>query len=172
MEKMTVGITATSFLILVKKKVWCFFIFKNLRNAMLLSRTNCCYKLNKYNKTLFPFHTHSNIILFSSSLNLGGCQTKDSDACLQASPGWDTSSTCQSSTYKCKSWGKDMMRCCPESCTSWYIDQGDFEVLGSYTGIFKEKDCETFGILNPFSNGTCTYPNEAQCSVGKLPSIP
>ena len=165
MEKMTVGITATSFLKNVVKKVWYLFIFKNLRNTILLSRT---------------FHTHSNMILFSSSSNLGGCQTKDSDACLQASPGWDTSDTCQSSTHKCKSWGMDMMRCCPESCTSWYRGHRHLlELFYStntftdvFTGIFPEKDCLTFSILYPSSNGTCTYPNEAQCSVGKLPNIP
>ena len=92
------------------------------------------------------------MILFSSSANLGGCQTKDSDACLQASPGWGTSYTCSSSIGWCFSWGKDLRRCCPESCG---------------TGIFQEKDCLAFS-----SEGTCTYPNEAQCSVGKLPNIP
>ena len=115
------------------------------------------------------------MILFFSSSNLGGCQTKDSDACLQTSPGWNTSDTCQSSTHKCKSWGMDMMRCCPESCTSWYFGQGHLLELftDAYTGIFPEKDCETFSILYPSSQGDCTrYPNEAQCPVGKLPNIP
>jgi len=71
------------------------------------------------------------------------CQPKDSDACLQASPGWSTSFTCSNSIGYCTSYGKDMRRCCPESCA---------------TGVFTEQDCIAFS-----GSGACTYPNEAQC---------
>merc|ERR1711963_249117 len=78
-----------------------------------------------------------------------GCQPKDSDACLQASPGWSTYVCSSSSSIGyCTSWGKDMRRCCPESCA---------------TGIFTEQACNQFP-----GQGTCTYPNEAQCPVDEI----
>ena len=80
------------------------------------------------------------------------CKAKDSDACLKASGKNWLKYTCSRSTKWCKSWGKDMKRCCPESCRS---------------GAFFESDCEKDG-----GKGKCIYPNEAQpdetpCKKGK-----
>ena len=72
------------------------------------------------------------------------CIVNDSDACLQASPGW-TGYSCNTSTLYCSSWGKDMRRCCPNSCG---------------TGVFTEEDCFLYD-----GAGECTYPNSAQCHV-------
>ena len=71
------------------------------------------------------------------------CQPKDSDSCLQASPGWYSSSRCSEETYWCTSYAKDMHRCCPESCD---------------TGTLTEDQCHAL-----LRSGTCTYPNSAQC---------
>ena len=76
---------------------------------------------------------------------LGSCRPKDSDTCLQNSDGWSTWSSCKWRTEYCTSWGKDMRRCCPESCG---------------TGAFTEIDCKDFS-----GSGTCSYPNDAQCSI-------
>ena len=87
-----------------------------------------------------------------------GCQPKDSDACLQASPAWSTSYTCSNSIRYCFSYVKDMRRCCPESC-------------GVGTGVFTEDECNAVG-----GPGVCTYPNEAQCpntvAKRKYPYVP
>ena len=76
---------------------------------------------------------------------IDSCTPKDDNGCLQTTPGWDETYTCESSTQYCSSYGKDMMRCCPEACN---------------TGTFTEEDCNGFGGL-----GTCVYPNDAQCNV-------
>ena len=68
---------------------------------------------------------------------------RDDDNCLQTSPQWSEYSTCSSRTWYCESWGKDMRRCCPVSCTS---------------GVFTEEDCLAYA-----GDGTCIYPNDAQC---------
>jgi len=73
----------------------------------------------------------------------GKCTPKDSDSCLQASPGWNRLHKCASKTKYCSSWGKDLRRCCPVSCN---------------TGRFTEEMCNSFQ-----SSGTCLYPNTAQC---------
>ena len=80
------------------------------------------------------------------------CKAKDSDACLKASGENWSKYTCSKSTKWCKSWGKDMKRCCPESCE---------------TESFSESDCKEDG-----GKGNCKYPNEAQpdetqCKKGK-----
>jgi len=73
------------------------------------------------------------------------CKPKNNDACLQSSPDWSASWTCANTPTKyCTSWAKDMRRCCPESCD---------------TGKFTEEDCNKFS-----GDGTCTYPNKAQCT--------
>jgi len=71
------------------------------------------------------------------------CPT-DNDLCLQESPNWGSSCTCSNSIGYCISWAKDMKRCCPDSCG---------------TGRFTESQC-----LAHSGDGTCTYPNGAQCS--------
>ena len=80
------------------------------------------------------------------SLWLERCEIRDSDACLQASPGWGDSYNCKNSAnyLYCTIFGKDLRRCCPESCGTWE---------------FTKQDCLSFS-----GSGTCTYPNEAQCS--------
>ena len=70
------------------------------------------------------------------------CQPRDSDSCLQASLKWKLY-TCTGSSKYCESWGKDMKRCCPETCK---------------TGAFNEADCNSFS-----GKGDCKYPNSAQC---------
>ena len=67
----------------------------------------------------------------------------DSDSCLQSSPGW-TDHTCAGSYQYCKTWDKDMKRCCPYTCG---------------TGALSEADCKSSS-----RKGTCKYPHEAQCS--------
>ena len=74
------------------------------------------------------------------------CTPKDSNECLKESPGWDSSYNCLNSIQYCTEYGKDMMRCCPDSCN---------------TGIFTEEDCNNFG-----GAGNCIYPNQAQCYIG------
>ena len=71
------------------------------------------------------------------------CKPRNDDNCLQSSPNWSMLSTCDSRTRYCISWGKDMRRCCPNSCG---------------TGTFTEADCLSFE-----GEGTCIYPNNAQC---------
>ena len=78
-----------------------------------------------------------------------GCKPKDSDYCLQQSPNWSHGHTCRSTKHYCKTYAKDMRRCCPESCG---------------TGTFTEEDCNAFS-----GSGTCIYPNQAQCHTRKLP---
>ena len=78
----------------------------------------------------------------------GSCKTKDDDYCIQKSPGWGKPYTCGSSIKYCEEYGKDMRRCCPDTCG---------------TGPFTEADCN-----NHNSMGTCTYPNGAQCEEGKM----
>ena len=68
----------------------------------------------------------------------------DSDVCLQNSPEWGDAYDCKSSIAFCENYGKDMKRCCPDTCN---------------TGVFTEDDCNSFDGF-----GTCTYPNEAQCT--------
>ena len=72
---------------------------------------------------------------------------KDSDTCLQTSPGWSDYYICNSteSTKYCNMmYAKDMKRCCPDSCG---------------TGALSEEECYALGGW-----GNCIYPNEAQCS--------
>jgi len=74
------------------------------------------------------------------------CQPKDSDTCIkEAWKAWDWSKGCEEShKYNpkyCRTWGKDMRRCCPETCKS---------------GKFTKEDCDMF----PF-DGTCSFPTSA-----------
>ena len=71
---------------------------------------------------------------------------KDSDTCLQTSPGWGGTSFCADQILNGHfiSWSKDAQRCCPDSCG---------------TGALSEEECS---VLN--GAGTCVYPNEAQCT--------
>lgn len=71
------------------------------------------------------------------------CELRDSDSCLQKSPNWGAGYYC--STYKtlCKTWSKDMHRCCPISCG---------------TGRLTKQECDALDGL-----GTCRYPAESQC---------
>ena len=71
------------------------------------------------------------------------CIPKDSNECLQSSPDWGAAYNCANSVTYCSSYGKDMRRCCPDSCN---------------TGTFTEQDCISFG-----GSGRCIYPNDAQC---------
>ena len=71
------------------------------------------------------------------------CKPKDSDACLEAAGSNWKGYTCRHSTQWCTSWGKDMKRCCPESC--------------EVTWAFYESTCR-----NDKGKGDCKYPNEAQ----------
>ena len=89
------------------------------------------------------------------------CKPRDSDSCLQASPDWSSSYNCKTSISYCDSWGRDMRRCCPESCNASDLFEGR-------TGVFTEDDCLSFDGL-----GSCTYPNEAQCvATRKLQKLP
>merc|ERR1711937_987224 len=72
------------------------------------------------------------------------CKPKDDDKCLQQTKHWGSKHTCAASTKWCKSWSKDMMRCCPTSCK---------------TGFLSKAACNALG-----GKGTCTYPNKAQCA--------
>ena len=82
--------------------------------------------------------------LYQSLFSAAFCEPKDDDACLQQSPEWDDTYQCSTSIDFCTSYGKDMRRCCPDSCGS---------------GLFTLDKCIAFDGL-----GTCTYPNDAQCS--------
>ena len=66
---------------------------------------------------------------------------KDSNICLQNSNGWDISYNCNGSVKWCKTWAKDMNRCCPETC--------------NVTRQFNESVCEE---LEEDVNGSCVYP--------------
>ena len=70
------------------------------------------------------------------------CEPKDNDRCLQTSPTWGKDFTCLTSSSYCFEYGKDMRRCCPDTCGS---------------GVFTEDDCKQFE-----GQGTCSYPNDAQ----------
>ena len=92
------------------------------------------------------------MIIALSSLNLEKCYPKDSDVCLGAS-GADWSNTkCSTPNIQngewCLTFGKNVRRCCPETCR---------------TGTFTEADCNSFP-----GNGDCIYPNDAQCSESGL----
>ena len=76
---------------------------------------------------------------------------KDNDACLQKAVGWGKAYTCSTSTIFCESYGKDMKRCCPESCGS---------------GVFTEEDCENYNGL-----GNCDYQNWATCNASGKSSV-
>ena len=97
------------------------------------------------NKALLYFlvQKSNNIISLLYLIDSDLCSPKDNNACLQESVGWDPSYTCSSSTQYCSSFGKDMRRCCPDSCG---------------TGVFSPEDCISFD-----GKGTCAYPNGAQC---------
>ena len=82
-------------------------------------------------------------LLFCIWKFLESCQPKDSDVCLQTSRGRGKNYKCATSTGYCSNWGKDMRRCCPDSCG---------------TGVFLEMHCNAFS-----GSGTCVYPNQAQC---------
>ena len=71
---------------------------------------------------------------------------KNSNQCLQESPGLDTRWNCNSIRIFCSidSWAKDARRCCPISCG---------------TGVLTESDCNAL----EGAHGTCIYPNAAQC---------
>jgi len=62
----------------------------------------------------------------------------DNDYCLQAAPSWGAQYKCSSSTRWCKSWAKDMQRCCSASCG---------------TNELTQTECNSLG-----SAGTCNYP--------------
>lgn len=73
-----------------------------------------------------------------------GCgEQKDNDTCLQKSPGWGDGYTCQSDKSSCTKWGRDMMRCCPDSCK---------------TGQFNEELCNELP-----AKGKCDYTNAEHC---------
>ena len=92
---------------------------------------------------------------------LGVCKPKDCDACLHETGSiWHKDIngnpyTCRSAIEKwgwgCDSWGKDLRRCCPVSCK---------------TGSFSRDSCDAFD-----GNGTCKYPNEAQCDTKGIKNI-
>ena len=90
------------------KQLWC------------ISHSNCLVNIR-------------NSFIFLSDL----CNPKDDDHCLQTSPGWGASYECFSSTEYCSSYGKDMMRCCPETCN---------------TGAFTREDCNGYDGF-----GKCIY---------------
>mmetsp|Transcript_37668 Transcript_37668/g.38121 ORF Transcript_37668/g.38121 Transcript_37668/m.38121 type:complete len:190 (-) Transcript_37668:9-578(-) len=70
---------------------------------------------------------------------------RDSDSCLQASPGWSSTIECDGADVDlCDSKPKDMQRCCPVRCD---------------TSTLTEDTCNALS-----GSGTCTYPNEAQCA--------
>ena len=79
-------------------------------------------------------------------IDSNSCKPRDDDYCLQESEGWGSAYTCSLSTRYCDNYGKDMRRCCPDSCG---------------TGVFTESDCNDFD-----GGGKCIYPNGAQCSEG------
>jgi len=83
------------------------------------------------------------MFLVKGSQGSEACQPKDSDVCLQTSPKWSKNYKCATSKGYCTTWGKDLRRCCPESCG---------------TGAFLEMHCNAFS-----GSGTCVYPNQAQC---------
>jgi hypothetical protein len=66
----------------------------------------------------------------------------DSHLCLQRSPGWNWQYNCHNSVWWCGNWGKDVKRCCPNSCRA--------------TPICTRAEC----YRTPGS-GTCIYPNYA-----------
>lgn len=72
------------------------------------------------------------------------CVVRNSDACLQASPDWNSNYICIESKKWCNSWAKDMWRCCPETCNAGPLTVAQCDALDA--------------------KGTCAYPNEAQCS--------
>ena len=76
---------------------------------------------------------------------LDSCEPRDSDSCLQASPGWGSTYKCTqiSVIWQCTRWGRDVKRCCPKACNS---------------GKFTKEDCDSYS-----GQGTCIYPNDAQC---------
>jgi len=76
----------------------------------------------------------------------GTCQPRDSDTCIkEAWKDWDWTLGCEkSNAYDrdyCETWGKDMRRCCPESCK---IEK------------FTKEDCDVFP-----GDGTCRFPTSA-----------
>ena len=86
------------------------------------------------------------MLIVLSSLNLEKCYPKDSDVCLGASTGWPNTK-CSTPNIQngewCTTYGKNVRRCCPETCR---------------TGTFTEADCNSFP-----GHGHCIYPNDAQC---------
>ena len=107
----------------------------------------------QYTKFLLIFLLKCINYLFLFILKIEVCKPKDNDACLQSSDGWSTSYTCENSKGSyCESWAKDMRRCCPESCKKENPEN---------TLKFTEEDCNK----SP-GDGTCTYPNKAQCTDG------
>merc|ERR1712238_155893 len=69
------------------------------------------------------------------------------NSCLQETPGWYGLGNCAIAIEICSSQSKDMHRCCPETCN---------------TGALDEVACNALS-----GEGTCIYPNEAQC----VPSV-
>ena len=78
---------------------------------------------------------------------------KDCDACLHDTGQLWLGFTCRSAIerYDCNSWGKDLRRCCPVSCK---------------TGSFSRDSCDAFD-----RNGTCNYPNDAQCDTKGIQNV-
>merc|ERR1740138_251132 len=72
------------------------------------------------------------------------CEPFDNDACLLASPFWNSGAhrthwTCANSVSYCAVWAKDMQRCCSLACGTVYLTQDS---------------CNHNGNL-----GTCVYPH-------------
>ena len=64
---------------------------------------------------------------------------KDSDICIQLSPGWGNDYNCASGKLYCNTYAEDPKRCCPESCQN--------------SEPFTEGEC-----LQSSAGGSCTYP--------------
>jgi hypothetical protein len=61
---------------------------------------------------------------------------------LQRSPGWSWQYNCPNSVWWCGNWGKDLKRCCPNSCRSAPL-------------------CTYHSCIHTWGRGTCIYPNYA-----------
>merc|ERR1719454_784371 len=53
----------------------------------------------------------------------------DSDECLRDSPSWGSTYTCAGVAAWCEQWGKDMSRCCPESCGTGPLTEAECNAL-------------------------------------------
>ena len=94
------------------------------------------------------------------------CVPSDSDSCLQRSPLWGSSYTCNyfvRNPDKCNSdeYEKDGRRCCPDACKN--LDRHYNPILYLDPHIFTKADCN-----NSQSTGNCDYSPQiydegAQC---------